>query len=625
MLCAKVLTVAHFFTALQQTFMSSNIRLPAGCPCGPPGCNDEAIAIPMGGLAQGTDGPLLPHHLGVRGYVCGSALVLWVLQGYELTQPVDQLSLQYALPRQAEQPPPPYQPALLYPPRSLVQHEGIAYQNLTADDLGTPPPRHWTPVPMPHPAPVLQCTSAVALRLRDGTASVCSPPLPPCSEVPAGSRACRPECLLTSTADDEVYVQAAQGLQPGDAVMALWQLQVPLASHAILMVPSMLHRCRTSVRLPCAATSMPAVDRAGLVQPIERIQSNGQQLWWYPELGHYRNAAGTCAALSAVAQQLGKETYHVTRVVMAEGGLWTHEATASVRTEVYVGLPPPRLPRLELRLPFDLVLLQLPVPQPPPDGRFLLLSHGHVLAASQVPARHDRRHTEDWYSWADRQERLAWQGEPEGVLWVAHRPHDPAPRVVWIPEDTWTAEEDWECEDFCETVTCPTEAQLVAELRQAQTHRQEMLCRMWEEAQCETNALLLLLCSQDTELPWQMRSAQLLQQWPHMTDISTDALLLQRVHQTLQRLSGNLACPQQTVARTGLRAPHALPAVSQSSTWSGGRLATTARQGTGLAALRRSPWVRHLGSSYNRLHQLLLTASPAAADRQQHHDLHVDG
>ena len=148
---------------------------------------------------------------------------------------------------------------------------------------------------------------------------------------------------------------------------------------------------------------------------------------------------------------------------------------------------------------------------------------------------------------------------------------------------------------------------------------------MWEEAQCETNALLLLLCSQDTELPWQMRSAQLLQQWPHMTDISTDALLLQRVHQTRQRLSGNLACPQQTVARTGLRAPHALPAVSQSSTWSGGRLATTARQGTGLAALRRSPWVRHLGSSYNRLHQLLLTASPAAADRQQHHDLHVDG
>ena len=598
--------------------MTGNIYLPTTCRRGTPGCNAEALVVPLGGVAKHANGTLLPRHIGVRGYVCGGALVLWVMHSFEVADATTGLTLQYAVPRTCIQPSPLYQPALLYPPRSLVQHGSITYQNMTSDDLATPPPRGWTAVPQPPPVPVSQCTAAVALAMSDGKVAIAAAAQP--GERPAV--AAPAECLMPPTDSDEIYLlHIDRSLAAGDCVLALWQLQVPLMPHLAVLVPSLAHRCSVSVRCPRAPS--PLLDVDALVQPVERIRHGAETLWWYPELKCYRNVQGRRVHLAAVAQQLGAAAYHGVRVVMPDSGIWTQEGGAMIRTEVHLGLPPATLQRISLQLPVLLVLQQLPVPLRPSTGRYLLVTRGHVLATEHAPTEHEKRGTANWYSYVDHAERLAWNDDTAGVLWVVHRPHDPAPRVMWTSEDSWETEEEWDSEEYAYT-ECPPEHQLVAALAAMQVHREEMMCRMWEEGHREPTAMLLLLCSLDSEVPWQALSAELRLQWPRMRPCTENLPLLQQVLQLLARMSARAVVACGAVQRTRLQAPHALPGQPLGG-WSGGRLAVTAVQGaTSLAAQRCSPWTRHLGADYNCLQKLLVqaTAPEAAAEAELYRHLH---
>lgn len=594
----------------------------ATCPAGPPGCNASALAVPLGGVARQGAATLLPDQLGVRGYMSGSSLVLWVLQGYAVRQ-AGTLRLQYAVPQRGICPAPRYQEALLYPPRSLVQHGAVTYQNLTSDDLISPPPRGWTRVSTPAPGRVLQCTAAVALCLRHGQAQVCSRltvPTPPASAcVPPPES---PECLLPAVESDEIFAMQTDARAAGDTVMALWQLKVLAPPHVAVLVPSMAHPCRVSLRFPSAPP--PPVDLAALVQPIERIRHGANTLWWYPELECYCQAAGNGVDVLTVAEQLGVAAYHGTRVVQPDG-IWTQDAPATIRTEAHLSLPPiDVLPGIRLRLPIPLLLQQRPVPPRPAAGQFLLVTDGHVLAVTQPPLTHEQKPTADWYSYARHMERLTWADADPGVLWVVHRPEDPAPCMLWVSDDSWSGDEEWVGEEEYEDYTlCPPEHTLVAAMEQAQQHRQEMLCRMWEEGQQEPNALLLLLCTLDDEVPWQAQSAALLQQWPLLTAVTPNAPLLQQVLQLLHRMGRQPTAETDEVNRTQAHPPAPFPSCPLGG-WRGGRMATVGLQGTAsLAEQRRSPWVRHLGTDYNRLQQLLTQAEPPASgpDAELHHHL----
>lgn len=600
-----------------------NVHAPRNCQTGPPGCDASALAVPLGGVARQGPATLLPEQLGIRGYMSGSSLVLWVLQGYTVTH-AGALTLQYALPQHGIRAAPRFQDALLYPPRSLVQHGAITYQNLTSDDLTTPPPRGWTRVNAPVGGPVLQCTAAVALCLRHGRAQVCSQPavpvpgtLPPSTDY---------ECLLPAEENDDIYAMQTDAREAGDTVMALWQLKVPAPSHVAVLVPSMAHRCRISVRFPSAPP--PPVDLTALVQPIERIKRGSKTLWWSSALECYCHADGEAVEVLQVAEQLGVAAYHGTRVVQPDG-IWTQESPATIRTEVHLGLLPAAasLPHIRLRLPIPLLLQQVPVPSRPSAGRFLLVAHGHVLAGTQPPVTHECRPTADWYSYAQHMERLAWDDQDPGVLWVVHRPEDPPPCMLWVSDNSWVVDDEWVCEEDSadDFAVCPPEHAVVAAVAQAQQHRREMLCRMWEEGPQEPNALLLLLCTLDDDVPWQTQSAALLQHWPLMRPVTANRPLLQQVLQLLQHMVGQPDMERSEVTRTQAPPPPPFPARPVKG-WRGGRLATVGRQGTAsLTEQRRSPWVRHLGADYNRLQQLLTQAEPPASgpDAELHRHLHA--